>query len=272
INEYLNLLTYSPYAIIVSQAFRVENNVELGQSINYSWDNQSSIEGVVVAFVNLWPSINPYEAEESQYFIIANLNYVQAKTMLQPYAIWLKTTENASTADIYNYINENNITLEEIKVAKQELIKKKNDPLLQGTNGAMTLGFIVTMTISIIGFIIYWILSIKSRVLQFGIFRAMGMTKANVVYMLAAEQVMISIVAIAVGIYIGGLSSNLFMPLLQMVATLSDQVPPFRIVSSRQDYLKLYTVVGVMLVSGFALVSIIASKIKIDQVLKLGED
>ena len=29
------------------------------------------------------------------------------------------------------------------------MIKEKNDPMLQGINGAMTLSFVVTMTISI---------------------------------------------------------------------------------------------------------------------------
>lgn len=272
INEYLNLLTYAPHAIIVSEEFRKEFGVEAGDSINYKWENNKLIEGVVVAFVKYWPSINPYVNKTSGLFMIANLDYVQAMSKIEPYEVWFKAKEGAKTKNMYNFIEENAITYEYIKVTKQEIIKKKNDPLLQGTNGAMTLGFVVTMAISVVGFIIYWILSIRSRVLQFGIFRAMGMTKANVLSMIAIEQALISIISIIVGIYIGSKSCSLFMQLVQIANTAAQEVPPFKIIYSRADYLKLYSIVGAMIVCGYTLVSVIVSKIKIAQVIKLGED
>jgi putative ABC transport system permease protein len=74
------------------------------------------------------------------------------------------------------------------------------------------------------------------------------------------------------GIVIGGLSCRLFMPLLQVLGTAAEQVPPFRLVAARQDYIKLYTVVSVMIVGGFAFIGWMVSKIKIAQVIKLGED
>ena len=272
INEYLNLMTYSLNAVIVSDDFRIDYEMEIGDSFTYAWGGQAAVEGVIVAFAEYWPGINPHEAEENKYFVIANLNYVQAKTAIEPYEVWYKNVDNASTENIYTSIEDNSIDLKSIVVAKQELIKKKNDPLLQGVNGAMTLGFVVTMTISMIGFIIYWILSIQSRVLQFGIFRAMGMTKVNILSMIAIEQMLISVVAVVMGIVIGGMSCNLFMPLLEVISSAAEQVPPFRLVALKEDYIKLYSIVTVMIVTGFAVIGIIVSKIKIAQVIKLGED
>ena len=100
----------------------------------------------------------------------------------------------------------------------------------------------------------------------------MGMTKKNVLTMLAAEQVLISLAAILMGIIIGGLSCGLFMPLLEVLGTAAEQVPPFRLVAARQDYIKLYTIVAVMVAGGFGFISWMVSKIKIAQVIKLGED
>jgi putative ABC transport system permease protein len=62
------------------------------------------------------------------------------------------------------------------------------------------------------------------------------------------------------------------MPLIQIANSAVDKVPPFRIVYSRSDYLKLYSIAGAMIISGFTVVSVIISKIKIAQVIKLGED
>ena len=272
INEYLNLMSYSKAAVIVSEAYRDELGLEVGDSIMYSWARQASLEGIIVAFAQYWPGINPYESDESKYFIVSNLDYVQVKTAMEPYEVWFKTQDGVPTKTIYNSIEENKIILDWVEVLKQEIIKQKNDPFLQGINGAMTLSFIVTMAISLIGFIIYWILSIKARVLQFGIFRAMGMTKRNVLTMIAAEQVLISFVAIAMGIFIGGLSCRLFLPLLQVVGAAAEQVPPFRLVAALKDYIKLYSVVFVMLAGGFAFIGMMVSKIKVAQVIKLGED
>ena len=53
------------------------------------------------------------------------------------------------------------------------------------------------------GFLIYWILSIQSRALQFGIFRAMGMSLREILSMLINEQLFISVSSIAVGAGIG---------------------------------------------------------------------
>ena len=39
---------------------------------------------------------------------------------------------------------------------------KRNDPALEGTNGMLTLGFLVTMGVAFAGFLIYWVLSLRS--------------------------------------------------------------------------------------------------------------
>ena len=46
-------------------------------------------------------------------------------------------------------------------------MEQKNDPVLQGTNGILTVGFIVVLLLCTVGFLIYWILSIQSRALLF---------------------------------------------------------------------------------------------------------
>ena len=136
----------------------------------------------------------------------------------------------------------------------------------------MTMGFVVTMAISMIGFLIYWVLSIRSRTLQFGILRAMGMTKSKVLGMIICEQVLISVVSIFVGLIIGGIACDLFVPLLEMVYSAADQVPPFHVVASRADYLKIYAIVGVMLTAGIGILAVLINKIKVAQAIKLGED
>jgi len=128
------------------------------------------------------------------------------------------------------------------------------------------------MVISIIGFLIYWIISIKSRTLRFGIFRAIGFSTKNVFGMLACEQLLLSVVAIFVGIIIGGLTSDIFIPLVQLSHEISEQVPPFKIYASRVDFFRIYVIVGFMLTLGLTVLGVAIKRINITQALKLGEE
>ena len=47
---------------------------------------------------------------------------------------------------------------------------------------------------------------------------------------------------------------------------------PFRIVSNDQDYIRLYTILAIILVIGFAVLATLIKKIKINNALKIGED
>lgn len=274
--HYLNLLSSGdPRAALVSRDLQENYDIKKGDSLWLSWGEQRSLEVIVYEFIDYWPTFNPNAKEEERYepsLIVAQLDYIQANNALEPYEVWLKKKPGATSKQVYEDIEEKEIKILSITDTSQQIIKAKNDPMLQGTNGALTLGFVVTMSISIIGFLIYWILSIRQRVLQFGIFRAMGLSVKKIMGMLAWEQLLISGIAILIGIVVGGLTSDLFVPLLQMVYSASEQIPPFRVVASRKDYIKIYTVVAFMLTTGIGILSIIISKIKIHQAIKLGED
>ena len=144
--------------------------------------------------------------------------------------------------------------------------------MLQGMNGALTLGFITIMIMCIIGFLIYWILSIKSRTLQFGILRAMGMKFREIIAMIVYEQILVSGVAILAAIFVGGITSELYVPLFQSVLGSDNKVPEFAVIPDRGDYIKLYIVIGAMLLVAFMVLGRLIRKINISKALKLGED
>lgn len=274
INNYLNALAECKDGIILSASFR-QYGVELGDVISVRWAQNSDFSATVLAFVDFWPSINPYEKNESgEYvsFAIMNFDYAQVMTAIEPYQVWIELEEGASVADFYSSIEQAKMSPDLLRVASQEIVTDKNDPMLQGMNGALTLGFIIIMVMCIIGFLIYWILSIKSRTLQFGILRAMGMSFREIIAMLLYEQLMTSGAAIVMAVVIGSLSSDLFVPLFQSLYSAVERVPVFKVVPLRSDYIKVYAIVGIMLIVCFAVLGRLISKIKINQALKLGED
>ena len=274
INYYLNALAKFQSGILLSSSFE-DYGVRLGDKVQVKWGKNDYFEATVVAFIDYWPSINPYDKNsrgEYKSFAVMNFDYMRVNTAVEPYDVWIDLEDGARIEDFYKSIEESDIEGQNYVVASQNVISEKNDPMLQGMNGALTLGFIIIMIMCIIGFLIYWILSIRSRTLQFGILRAMGMTYREILAMIIYEQILVSGVAIVVAIVIGGIASDLFVPLFQTLYDAVERVPEFVVRPLRSDYLKIYAVVGIMLMAGFIVLYRIIKKIKISQALKLGED
>ena len=274
INNYLEALAEYTPGVILSSSFR-DYGLELGDTVECEWGANDPFDVTVLAFADYWPSLDPYaEVGDGSYmdFAVMNFDYVNVQTNMEPYQVWIDLEDDASVQDFYNSVEAAHIEVTGMTSAKQELIAKKNDPMLQGMNGALTLGFITIMIMCIIGFLIYWILSIKSRTLQFGILRAMGMKYREIIAMIVYEQILVSGVAILAAIFIGGITSELFVPLFQSVLDVSSRVPEFVVIPQRSDYLKLYAVIAAMLLVGFLVLGRLIGRINISKALKLGED
>lgn len=270
LNNYLNLMTADPSAVLLSSAMRDNYGFRVGDRVRIGWNGQSgSLDCTVYGFVGYWPSINPVVQEN---FVIANLNTIHRQMRIEPYSVWISIDNDATSLELYEAINDAEIRVSEIKDTGQEMITVKNDPLLQGMNGTLTLGFIVTLCITFIGFLIYWVLSIRSRLLQFGILRAMGLSRRGLISTLMWEQLLVSGSAIAAGFGIGALASRLFVPTLQLIYAASEQVPSFLTTARLSDYAALIFAYGGMLIAGLATLIVMIRRLKLVQVLKLGED
>ncbi|MBQ8623992.1 MAG: FtsX-like permease family protein [Oscillospiraceae bacterium] len=275
INHYINALSECQDGAIISSSYQEKYGVNLGDRISIKWSKNDWFEATVVAVVDYWPSLNPYErnsAGDYKDFVILNYDYINVMTITEPYQVWMSLKDDAKISDLYDSVVAADITATRLDVSSQMVTSSKTDAVLQGVNGALTLGFIIIMAMCFIGFLIYWILSIKGRTLQFGILRAMGMSFGEIISMIVYEQVLVSGVSIFLSIIIGGIASDLFVPLFQVLYNVTDQVPPFVVVSERGDYIKLYIIVLVMLLVGFAVIAHLIKQININKALKLGED
>ena len=279
INAYLNAISQNSRGVLVSRNAQTDFGMKLGDVISYKMSSGESIRGTICGFVDYFPSYAPVTyakgtdglyRETPNYLVVANLSQVQAECGVTPYEVWIKT--NGSTDFIYDFAEENGLTFTRFRDASAELVEMKNDPVLQGTNGILTVGFIVVLLLCAVGFLIYWVLSIQSRTLQFGIFRAMGLFMREILTMLLNEHLFISGLSIVTGAAVGKLTAKLYMPLIQLAYAASDNALPLQVVSRSGDMARIAIVVGVMLAVCLTVLGVLISRMKIAQALKLGED
>lgn len=279
INRYLNAMAKRTDAVLLSMNFHKNHGVELGDRITFTNDEGKEAEGVVYGFFEYFPGYtaqtHTLSEEETlvtteNYLIVANLAQVQHSFGLRPYQVWLKTS--GSSQFIYDYAKENNISYTTFEDVSSKMIAVRNDALFQGTNGILTMSFIVILILCCTGFLIYWILSIRQRELLFGVFRAMGMTKKEVIQMLINEQIFSSGVSILIGTLIGLLASRMFVPLVQIFYASTDQAIPLEVVNKVLDMVRLFSIIGIVIIICMIVLGKLISKINISQALKLGED
>lgn len=276
---YLNTISQNSRALLVSSNFKTKYNMNVGDTLTYTNSDGQSERGIIYGFVDYWPSYAPVVREkdktgiyqeQEKFLIVGHLAQMQSSWGVTPYEVWIKAKD--STRFIYDFAEESQIKFAVFEDASADLIELKNNPVFQGTNGILTVGFIVVLLLCATGFLIYWILSIQARTLQFGIFRAMGMSMREVLLMLINEQIFITGISIGAGVVVGRLASELFIPLVQIAYSSADQVIPLEISNAFSDFVKLFSVIGVMMVLCMVILGMLISKIKISQALKLGED
>ncbi len=275
LDYYLDLLDMEPNYVIISTSLCEKLHAEVGSIINVQMEGQKRLSCKVIETVEYWPTYNKNAAGEEETendIIVMNYRYLQNFATIYPYEVWAKTDGETKSSVIYESIKENGLRLLSLSDLSQELVAAKRDAMLQSVNGTLTMGFVMTMVISAIGFLIFWILSIRSRMLQFGIIRSMGLSAKKVISMLAWDQFFISFTAILVGTGIGSLVARLFVPILQVSADAADQVPPFKMMYDFSDYVKILAVVFVIIAIGLIVLSTIVKRMNVNQTLKLGED
>ncbi|REK74693.1 ABC transporter permease [Paenibacillus paeoniae] len=281
LNDYLNLMAAESDAVLISSTLAEQKKVKAGDTIWIGWEGVTQQPFRVFGVIDYFPTFNPLPTRgidssvgvgKTPLLIVGHLSRIQLQLAMEPYQIWLKLKPDASTAELYKGIEENKLAISKITNTKEDLILAKNDPFLLALNGILTLGFVISLLVSFIGFLLYWVLSLRGRTLQNGILRAIGLSVGNLIAMLAVEQVLTSGVAVLLGIIVGNLASLLYVPNFQIVFNPSSLVPPFLVQIDPSDMVRIYWMVGIMLTIGIGILAYMLSRLRIHQALKLGED
>ncbi|MFD0711217.1 FtsX-like permease family protein [Paenibacillus sp. GCM10027626] len=268
--QYLDALGTAEQAVLVSEKFAKRYGLKEGDPLRIAigYDNVP-VDFVVVGIVPYWPSLYPDESP----FFVANLDYLNQQIEKIPYEVWLSMKEGAKLGPVLEELAERGVALAQAEDARGELILLRSHPAQGGVFGILSLGFLISLLVSLLGYLIFWFFTLSRRVVQLGILRAMGLSRGQLTGMLLLEQLFTTGLSVAAGLGLGTIASRLFLPFLQGGSVEgSRQVPPFRIVFEAEDTLKLYISTGIMLAAGACMLIIQLRRLRISQAVKLGEE
>ncbi len=292
--EYLNALADDPKGVLVSRNFQTKYDYNVGRNVTITYESviggdetsvtsKWSVNGTIVGYVDYWPGFEPTSTYldyagnvvvEENYLVVANWAVFQKAfgTQTQPYEVWITLEEGVDSTEVARWVNDNNVKVEKYIDRQKDIQNTVEDPLLQGTNGVLTMGFLVMILLCGVGYLIYWVMSIRSREMIFGVLRAFGMHKRELFHMLILEQLFSGILSVLVGIGIGKLASGMYVPMLQMAYAADNQVLPMQLYTNPSDMLRLYTALAVVMTVCLLILLIIVFKLNVAKALKLGEE
>lgn len=297
--NYLNELAKEPDGVIISSNLAKALGLKVGDSLNYSRyvpeavdDDQiyASENAKVCAIVKGFPGYERYTyetdadknvTEQEKYLIVANYATVVEKFGMTPYSVWMNLSKGKTVDDIVGYLGGENSGDNDIKTTEiykkltsaQQLIEEnKNSATVQITNGMFTLSFILSLIVCSVGFLLYWVMTLKQRELQFGIYRAMGMRMREVKAMLLNEQIFLSFLPLLAGAGIGIAATAMFVRLISIIYLPQKHNIGVNVYIYPSDMLELAGVLFVAVAVCYVVISRLLKSMKIAQALRLGED
>lgn len=278
----LNALAQNANGAIISRNLAEKLELSVGDKLVYSRYSPVSAEKetimgmdsvTVCAIIDAFPGYSRYQEDgEENYMVICNLVDVTSKFTVTPYSVWIKLNEGESGEALRQAALEQGITFESWNSLEENLTESKESSLIQITNTLFKLSFFISMVICVTGYLIYWIMSIQSRELLFGIYRAMGMGIRKVYGMVFTEQIICLAGAVTAGGILGMLASILFIPLLAIVYLPKKHNISIEMHFMGTDLLQIGAVLFLAAAVCFLVLLRILKNMKIAQALKMGED
>ena len=287
----MNQLAANPTGVLVPSNLLSKQKLEIGDRLNLGITTGVAgqsipMQGTIVGTFDLFPTWYP----EDGAMIVGNLEELFLRAGAEyPHEVWLGTAPNADPEFIAYAVRGFSILLDQ-QADQSKLVRnglntivgewssadlniraEQRRPERQGLFGLLSVGFVASALLTVLGFLLYALFSFRRRFIEMGMLRAIGLSIRQMTSLLAAELAFLVLLGIAVGTALGVFASRLFVPFLQIGAGAQSQYPPFQIEIAWLSIVEIYVLFALLFLGALAVLSSLLVRMKIFQAIKLGE-
>jgi putative ABC transport system permease protein len=267
----MNRLADDPSAILIDPGLAARTGVRVGDRLTMRMndlDRSVEVPVTVAGYIRLFPTVNPVDGP----FAVGNLDYVfEAQGGQYPYDVWMRVAPGTTEDSVYRGAVDLGLKVFEKEFSPDTIIAERLRPERQGFFGLLSVGFVASAFLTVLGFLFYSVLSFQRRFVELGMLRAIGLSSRQLAVLLTWEQALIIGTGMLGGTLIGITASTLFVPFLQVRRAESPMLPPFVVQIAWDQILTIYAVFGVMLVLAVLTTLGLLRRMKLFQAVKLGE-
>ena len=267
----MNNLALDTGALVVDRKFLADYAIGIGDKVKLSLNSSGlggSADFTVVDVADYFPTAYP----EDGYFAIANLEYLHERIGGQvPYDVWLRTDPAFEAKEIVSNVQSVGLMVLSNDDARQLVKDYESQPERTGTFGILSVGFVTSALLTVLGFLLYSLVSFQRRFIELGILRAIGLSIGQMSAFLAMEQALLIGTGMVVGTGLGVWASTLFIQFLQVGAGKYALTPPFEVQLAWSAIANIYVVFVAMFVIAVGGMMLMLVRMRIFQAVKLGE-
>ncbi|GAB4445371.1 MAG: hypothetical protein Kow00120_15390 [Anaerolineae bacterium] len=260
----MNALALNPGGVLVPRDYMREHALAVGDTIRVSvrtYTQLTPVDLVVLGGFDLFPTWYPQEGP----LFVGNLDYFFEQIGTQvPYYVWLRADPDVGEAQL-------NLRYSGWKTAATHIVREQERPERQGIFGMLSVGFVAAAVLTVLGFFLYALFSLRRRAIEIGVLRAVGLSSRQMVAFLGWELASLIAVGSLIGTVLGVSVSAFFIPFLQVGADPTATVPPFVVEIAWPAIVRVYILFGVLFAATLGGLALLLRRMPIFQAIKLGE-
>lgn len=224
----MNSLGAQPDGVLVPPVFLSLNKKAIGDPLQLEIQTTEGRVPVTYTIAGTFENFPTVQPNEDETVFIADMEYTfERMGKAVPYDVLLTLAPDASGTAVSNRANQMGFLVNRTYDARLDIEEQQQTPERQGLFGILTAGFFAALALTIIGFVLYSVLSFRRRSIELGVLRTLGLSSGQMAAYLIFSQLIIVLAGAAAGAAAGILASRLFIPFFQVTGKLVAEVPAF---------------------------------------------
>jgi hypothetical protein len=258
----MNQLAGSPDSILVSREFLTDNTLRIGDQVSIQVAATDYLpiryQATIAGVFNHFPTVY----EEYGFGAVGNLEHLATTSGIIPtHEIWLKIDPKASEAEIRKALPGTVRVVPSMGQDARILISQEEAKFERvGIFGTLTIGFLASASMAILGLLIYSYASLRERMYRFSVLHAVGLLHRQIVAQVVMEYTFLAAFGALSGALIGIFTSRLFVPFFRFTGESGIPLPPLIPLMDDQSVLNLSII--------FSLIIILAEVLTITSALR----
>ena len=267
----MNRLAVATDSILVSGGFMVQQGLVVGDPLRLNVGAAGEFADVsftIVGALDLFPSLYPQDGP----FFVANLDHIHnALGGAYPYDVWLATDAAVPGETIIEGVRDLGLVVVTGQDARETVLAEQTRPERQGLFGLLSVGFIAAAVLTVLGFLVYAVVSFQRRFIELGMLRAIGLSAGQMAAFLTGELAVLILIGVLIGTALGVWASALFIPYFQVGSDKTALVPPFIVQIAWEQLGTIFAIYGVMFIISVLVLAVLLIRMRVFEAVKLGE-
>ncbi len=272
LGDLLNALATTPDAVLVPETFARENGLRPGDFFRLSVVVDGEQVPLITQIAGTFRYFPTWYPEEDGPLFVGNLESLFAQTGGEvPYEVWLSSSGEVDAAALDQALTDRQLFNWTWKEPFGRILTEQRQPDRQGIFGLLSVGFIAAALLTVLGFFLYALFSLRQRFITLGILQAVGLTQAHMRVYLAVELAVLIISGLTLGTGLGILVSQQFIPYWQIGTRETELIPPYLVEIAWPAVTQIYILFAIMFMVALVVLALLLRRMKIFQAIKLGE-